>query len=238
MNDRSRDHRSTRDRIRQELQHRILRGELPPGQRLTQIDLASEFGVAQTVVREALLELRFCGLVRIVDNVGVFVRELSAATLLEAYQIREMFEGLAARLACETASRRDLAELRDLADRIHQCGQAGDLDEMGRLDREFHQRTIAISGNQLMGRLTEGYRLLGMIVRAERDFDVVREEHLGIADAIAEGDADEAERRARRHVEAARGALRRMVDQDRFEPSWVVSRAPSTDRTPVKTKES
>ena len=222
-------HRCTRHRIRESLQNRILGGELAPGQRLTQLELADEFGVAQSVVRESLLELQFCGLVKIVDNLGVFVSELSPGTLLEAYQIREMFEGLAARLTCDTAGRRDLQELRDLAGGIRQCGRDQQFDRMGRLDRQFHQRIIAIAGNDLMNRLTAGYRFLGLIVRAKRNMRTVHREHLGIIDAIEKGDAEEAESRARQHVRAARLALRKMVQDGTFEPNWIIPDESATE---------
>jgi len=173
-------------------------------------------------VRESLLEMQFSGLVTAVDNLGVFVNELDPRTLLSAYEIREMFEGLAARLCCEQASRRDVRELRDIAERCHRCAQEGKLTEMGRLDRELHQRTIHISGNPLLERLTKGYRVLGMFVRAHRDIDEVRDEHVAIIDTIKEGDADAAERLAREHVRKAREALQRQVDDGTFEPALVV----------------
>jgi DNA-binding GntR family transcriptional regulator len=208
--------------LREALQNRILSGQLIPGQRLTQIELAKEFGVAQTVVRESLLELSFGGLVRAVDNVGVFVSDLTPDVLLEAYQIREVFEGLAARLCCQRASRQDWAELTELAERHHRMAQAGRLEEMGQLDRQFHLRTIHISRHQLLARLTEGYRLLGMIVRAERDSDTVYHEHLGIVAAIQGGEADKAEALARQHVRAGRDAVQQMAAAGRFQPHWVV----------------
>lgn len=222
-------HPSTRHRVREAIQNRILSGQFTSGQRLTQIDLAKEFSVAQTVVRESLLELSFCGLVEVVENVGVFVRDMSPEALLEAYQIREVFEGLAARLCCEHASRRDLSHLAELAEQIRATGQAGRFDQTGRLDRQFHQYTIHISGHQMLERLTEGYRLLGMVVRAERDVDTVYHEHLAIIDAMRNEQPDEAERLAREHVRAARLAVQQMVSEGRFRPNWVMEPDPAND---------
>jgi DNA-binding GntR family transcriptional regulator len=212
---------SQRHRVREGLQRAILSGSLKPGERLRQTDLAKRFGVAQTVIRESLIELQLSGLVRVVDNLGVFVNEPDPHTLLSAYEIREMFEGLAARLCCEHASRSDLKKLRELAESCHRRGRAGDLAEMGRLDRAFHQETIRISGNPLLERLTEGYRVLGMFVRAHRDIDAVRREHLGIVDAMEQGQTETAEQRARAHVRSARQALQKQVDDGVFELAWV-----------------
>ena len=65
-----------RHRVRDGIQRLILSGEYQPGQRLVQQELAGRFGVAQSVVRESLLELQFCGLVEAVDNLGMFVSGL------------------------------------------------------------------------------------------------------------------------------------------------------------------
>ena len=85
---------TARHRVREDVRRLILTGELRPGTRLTQQQLAKRFGVAQSVIRESLLELQFSGLVRSVDNLGIFVNDLDTGLLLQAYQVREMIEGL------------------------------------------------------------------------------------------------------------------------------------------------
>src|SRR5689334_9487446 len=90
-----------RRRIRDSIERHILSGRLKPGERLVQLDLAKEFGVAQSVIRESLLDLRLSGLVQSVNNSGMFVSDLNPHRLISAYQIREVFEGLAARLCCD-----------------------------------------------------------------------------------------------------------------------------------------
>src|SRR5918993_1763707 len=111
---------TARSRVREDVRRLILSGELRPGTRLTQQQLAKRFGVAQSVIRESLLELQFSGLVRSVDNLGIFVSELDTDRLLQAYEVREMLEGLAARCCCERASRADVRELYEMAQRIYQ----------------------------------------------------------------------------------------------------------------------
>ncbi len=201
----------------------ILAGERRPGDRLIQQDLAKQFGVAQSVVRESLLELQFTGLVHTVDNLGVFVTELDAAHLLAAYEVREMFEGLAARCCCAHASRADLAQLRQLADDNHACGQAGEITRMGALDRQFHEYTLRICGNDVIVHLTDTYRVLGMAVQAHHDIDAVHDEHLAIVAAIENNQPDEAERVARQHVNDARRMIRKRIDEQGFVPEWVVN---------------
>src|SRR5580658_12302 len=129
--------RVARHEVREEIQRRILSGRSKPGERLSQQSLARELGVAQGTVRESLLELQWLGLVETVDHMGVFVDKIDAARISQSYQVREVLEGLAARLACEHASRADITELRKMADEIYRLAQ-NKKNETGKLDREFH----------------------------------------------------------------------------------------------------
>lgn len=210
-----------RHQVREEIQRRILSGESQPGERLTQQSLAKELGVAQGTVRESLLELQWLGLVESIDRLGVFVGKLDAARLVEAYQVREFLEGLAVRLACDHVSRADIAELRRLAELIWQLSQQDQEDEMGAADRAFHLQIINLSNNKILARLTEGYRALGMAVRAYRDPIIIHEEHLRIVDAIEANQPDEAERLVRAHVADARRTIEQQAARHEFTPKWV-----------------
>ena len=199
--------RVTRHRVRDSIQQMILRGERQPGSKLRQQELAERFGVAQGVVREALLELQGFGLVETVDNRGIYVSQIDHARLLEAFHVREVHEGLAARLCCERATRMDIRDLMGVAEEIYSLGAARKFEEMGALDRELHSRLIHLSGNSMLIRLADNYRILGKIVRADRNIELVRNEHLAILQKIQDGDADAAERLMREHVAAARVAV-------------------------------
>ena len=213
---------TARQRVGKEVRRLILAGELKPGERLTQQHLAKRFGVAQSVVRESLLELQFTGLVQMIDNLGIFVGRLNSDALIQACEVREMLEGLAARSCCDRASRADLRELLDLAEEIYKLGVAGKEDQRGRLDRKFHLRIIEISRNDVLVRLIDACHVLGMTVQASRPHGVILREHLDIVSAIENGNAREAERLAREHVAGAREALQKQIGQGDFTPRWVV----------------
>src|SRR6185437_6712167 len=168
---------TARVRVREEVRKMILTGQLKPGLRLRQQNLAKKFGVAQSVVRESLLELQSSGLVRCVDNLGIFVSHLDVNTLIHAYHIREVVEGLAARLSCERASRADIRELYEMAEKIHAMAIAGRMDERGVLDHQFHNRTILLSGNPLLQCLTGCYQMLNMVVQAFSSHELILEQH-------------------------------------------------------------
>ena len=212
--------RVVRHEVRDEIQRRILSGESKPGERLSQQSLARELGVAQGTVRESLLELQFLGLVESVDHLGVFVEKLDVARICEAYLVREVLEGLAARLACRTASRSDISELKDMAERIYKLAQE-DNSETASLDRSFHLRITEITRNDTLLRLSKTYRALGMIVRAFREPSVIYGEHTKIIEAIEHNFAEEAERQARMHVLGARETIEAQAQLGKFVPQWV-----------------
>jgi DNA-binding GntR family transcriptional regulator len=212
--------RVARHDVRDEIQRRILSGESKPGERLSQQSLARELGVAQGTVRESLLELQWLGLVESVDHLGVFVDNLDASRITEAYEVREMMEGLAARSACEHASRADLVELRAMADNIYKLAQESD-SETAHLDRAFHLHITELSRNSTLIRLSQTYRVLGMTVRAFREASVVYAEHCRTIEAIEHNFGEEAERQARGHVRGAREMIEALVAEGKFVPQWI-----------------
>ena len=212
--------RVARHEVREEIQRRILSGRSKPGERLSQQSLARELGVAQGTVRESLLELQWLGLVETVDHLGVFVDKIDAPRIAECYQVREMLEGLAARLACENASRTDIVELRKMADEIFRLAQ-NKKNETGTLDRQFHIHITELSRNSTLTRLAQTYHILGMTVRAFRKPEVIHAEHLRIVEAIEHNFSDEAERQARHHVVGARQMIEKLAADGNFVPEWV-----------------
>jgi DNA-binding GntR family transcriptional regulator len=222
MRDRNTQSPPLRRHVREEIQRRILSGESLPGERLAQQSLAKKLGVGQGTVRESLLELEWLGLVDSIDGLGTFVGKLDAARLIEAYEVREYLEGLAARRACSRTSQTDISALRTMADRVWNLSEQGKVDEMGGADRAFHLEIVHLSRNSVLVRLAEGYRILGMAVRASRNPRVVYKEHLRIIDAISRNMPDEAERCARRHVLEARNIIEQQAAENNFAPEWVV----------------
>jgi DNA-binding GntR family transcriptional regulator len=156
-----------------------------------------------------------------IDHLGVFVGDLDVSRISEAYQIREVLEGMAARLACNNAGRADIVEMRTMADRIFDLAHENKPEEMGSLDRKFHFHMIELSRNSILLRLAETYRVLGMTVRASREPQIIHEEHLRIIDAIEKNAAEEAEQIARLHVAGARKMIEAQAKEGKFVPKWV-----------------
>jgi DNA-binding GntR family transcriptional regulator len=213
-----------RQRVGQELRKRIISGQLRPGERILQQPLAKEMGVSQSVVREALLEMQFTGLVESVDNLGMFVADINLKKLLQGYQVREMMEGLAARNCCQTASISDIRELTTIAEKVYEHGTKGEDRIRANLDRRFHDRLFEIAQNDVLRRLAGAYHIVRLVVLKDFPHEQVRQDHLRILEAIRANDADGAERAAREHVIKAREMIERQVSNENFDVAIAVHR--------------
>src|SRR5690606_17851274 len=99
----------------------IRRGELQPGARLRENELAERLGISRTPVREAIRQLESDGLVVHLPRQGATVRTLEYPEIMELYEMRTVLEGTAARLAARGASEVEIAELRALNDELAQA---------------------------------------------------------------------------------------------------------------------
>lgn len=200
------------DRVLQELLRAIVAGEIAPGSKISEPELAKRFDLSRAPLREALARLERCHLLERTPNAGARVVKLSTENLLSLYQLREELEGLACRLAASQMSDTEIREMQALLDQ-HLSSQrvregesyyqeAGDLD--------FHYRIILGSKNPyLINILTdELYHLMRMYrvqlgmngPRVSRAFD----EHKAIINAIANRDGELADLLMRRHIAASR----------------------------------
>ena len=200
------------DRVLQEMQRAIVEGEIAPGSKISEPELAKRFDLSRAPLREALARLERCHLIERIPNAGARVVKLSTAGLISLYQLREELEGLACRLAATQMTDAEIAEMQALLDqhlstqRVREgesyYQEAGDLD--------FHYRIILGSKNPyLINILTdELYHLMRMYrvqlgmngPRVSRAFD----EHKAIINAIANRDGELADLLMRRHVAASR----------------------------------
>lgn len=192
--------RTQRQRVVDSVQTQILDGKLRPGDPLRQVPLSKEFEVSQTVIRESLQTLEQHGLATSAENLGFVVREFGRQELIDAYRVREVLEGLAARLCCRKASPDDVDSLREMAHQIHAKSGKRMRKARSGLEYSFHQRFLEISGNDTLMRLSVGYRFVGNLVVTDRDPDELLKEHLAVVDAVANNTPKEAERLARLHV--------------------------------------
>jgi DNA-binding GntR family transcriptional regulator len=206
---------SLSDKVVDVLIEAIERGELPPGSRIREASIARQLGISRGPLREALSRLAGRKLVEYTPNLGMRVVVTSTDDIREIFQIREVLEGAATRLATENMSDKDLKELADLLER-HRHGpelQDGSAYYQRAGDLDFHFRIAQASNN---GRLVDLLcRDLYHFLRIHRfraslspgRAAIAFEEHKAIVAAMTGRDAELAETLMRRHI---RGAMERL----------------------------
>jgi DNA-binding GntR family transcriptional regulator len=126
------------ERVTNSIRKLILSGELQPGSRIGQEQLAEQFGTSRIPVREALKRLESDGLVSLVPNSGAWVAKLDLSECIEIYKIRERLEPLALSEAVAHMTEEEIDELARLVERME---KAADTEEFLRLDRESTRST-------------------------------------------------------------------------------------------------
>ncbi|ETX10058.1 GntR family transcriptional regulator [Marinomonas ushuaiensis DSM 15871] len=207
--------------LAQQLTNAIVQGHIPQGSKISEPELAKQYGVSRGPLREAIVKLEGLGLVTRTANVGARVIQLNTQDMLDSFAMREALEGMAARLAATRMQTEEVNNLYALLDK-HQAYLDDNQDErylqQGGND-DFHLRIIHASGNAKLIRLLteELYAVIHMYRRhtADQRSDPRQalREHRAILDAIANHEGDLAELLMRRHISRASHLLQQAMEQ-------------------------
>lgn len=199
------EYKPLRDIVFENLREAILNGNLTPGQRLMEVQLAETLGVSRTPVREAIRKLELEGLVVMIPRKGAYVADMSIKDIVEVLEIRANLEGLAAYLATERMTNDDIKNLEKISNQINRNSS---LEEFLKKDVEFHEYIFKATNNkrlhQLINSLWEQvYRFRVSYISDEESIDNIINEHKSILKAIKNRDSELAEKYAKEHIEKA-----------------------------------
>lgn len=215
---------TTTERATSVLRRRILRGELPPGARLQQVEIAQQLGVSRIPVRDAFQALAAEGLVAL-SRSGATVTQMTIEDLQELYELRGAVEPLASRLGAPNMSRADLLRMHEQFDRMEHTQD--ELDWL-RSNTKFHAVIYGRSNRPRMIELierirkqTERYLHLHLAVIGNTEH--LQEEHKLILQAAERGDAAAVESLTRAHLASSHDfILRYLLESGLVEESGVV----------------
>ena len=198
----------------------ILSGDLAPGKRLVEEELAGTLGVTRQSLRAALLDLTAEGLVERIPNRGARVRVVSTEEAVAITECRMALEALCAAKAAERITDDEAAALRELAEHLKRSVADDNPLKYSELNRELHRRVGVISGQTVAVGLLE--RLHAQLVRHQFKLalrpgrpEVSLPEHLAIASAVAGRRPEDAERAVRTHLASVIEALQADNASDR-----------------------
>ena len=203
--------------VTDELRSDILNGELPPGERLVELDLTRRYRCGRAAIRSALVELATEGLVNRQANRGATVRRISLQEAIQITEARAALESLIAAQAARLATEGERQEIVSIVEQMQHAVDAADNSAYSELNRRFHQRLREVSRHQVAAELVANlrnraahhqYRLSLMPGRSATSLG----QHGEIAAAVADGDEKRAAQAMDAHLSSVIDVLRQWGD--------------------------
>ncbi len=184
-----------RDVVFHTLREAILRGDLKPGERLMELQLASKLGVSRTPIREAIRMLQQEGLAVTVPRKGAEVAKMTEKDMEDVLLIREALEILAVQLACDNITKEQILLLEEKVSEFEQVIKTGDIKLIAQTDIDFHDIIYNAAGNpRLMSMLNnlreQIYRYRIEYLKDEKNYPHLMKEHRQIIEGLKQKKKD------------------------------------------------
>lgn len=195
-----------RDVVFNTLRQAILKGELAPGERLMEIQLAERLGVSRTPIREAIRKLELEGLVLMIPRKGAEVARISEKSLRDVLEVRRSLEELAIELACQRMTEEEVAELERVQEQFREAVASGDAMKIAENDEAYHDVIYKGTYNdrlvQILNNLREQmYRYRLEYIKDEDKRQILLIEHDNILKAVRQRKVEEAKEAMREHID-------------------------------------
>ncbi len=213
--------KSLRESIYQKIKDDITYGFLFPGQRLIESELTKEFNASRSPIREALRQLEGEGYIIFSRNKGITVSKLSIKEVNELFDLRCLLESYAAGMAAERVTKKQIAHLRDLQEKLRIAASKGELKDWLHNNVPFHNLLYQNSGNNNLIHMIDTlnrrtYRYKYMIVRIPGHFKSYLKHHDAIIKGCEKKDREMVEKLMRLHLETIKDVL--ISDLEKFPP--------------------
>jgi DNA-binding GntR family transcriptional regulator len=148
-------HQTLREKILENIRDAILKGDLKPGERVSEPDIAERYGISRTPIREAFRQLESEGYLTVIPRKGAVVAKHSEKDIEEFYSIKSVLEGYAAQLAAERMTPKDIDKLEAINNRLEKLSKSKDVKTFFRVHNEFHENFFRAAGNQKLQELIQ-----------------------------------------------------------------------------------
>ncbi|MCI9611830.1 MAG: GntR family transcriptional regulator [Eubacterium sp.] len=194
-----------RDVVFQTLREAILKGDLRPGERLMELQLAAKLGVSRTPIREAIRMLEQEGLAVTIPRKGAEVARMTEKDMEDVLQIREALDDLAVQVACDKITQEQLERLMATMKNFELAVQAGDLSKIVAYDVEFHDVIYEATDNPklviLLSNLREQiYRYRVEYLKEKENYPMLIVEHEEIVQALKQKNKERVADAMRNHI--------------------------------------
>ena len=195
-----------RDVVFNTLREAILKGELKPGERLMELQLAAKLGVSRTPIREAIRMLEQEGLAVTIPRKGAEVARMTEKDMEDVLEIREALDELAAKIACTRMTEDQLKQLETIKETFVESTRSHDVKRIAEADVSFHDVIYEATGNpklvSMLNNLREQiYRYRVEYLKEEKNYPTLIGEHEAIVEALYARNQDEVVRAMHTHIE-------------------------------------
>lgn len=199
------DYKPLREVIFNTLREAIIVGELKPGERLMEVQLAEKMGVSRTPVREAIRKLELEGLVEMLPRKGAHVADLSVKDIMDVLEVRATLDGLATMLSATRITEDELKDLKHVQSQFINFVEKENLQGSIKKDVEFHDIIYRSSRNEKLIQIANNLReqIQRFRVIYLKDYSSTKElikEHAEIIEGISRKDPEIAQRYAQNHI--------------------------------------
>jgi len=206
-----------RDVVFNTLRRAILKGELKPGERLMEMDLANRLGVSRTPIREAIHKLELEGLAVMIPRKGAKVASITIRDLKDVLEVRKGLEELAVKLACERISTDEIQKLKKFSNQFQFAMKTDNLAGLAESDVEFHEIIYHATDNprlvQILNNLREQmYRYRIEYLKDSTARKTLAIEHEAIWTAVKERNKEKAVENIRNHIDNQQKAIIRSLE--------------------------
>ena len=193
------------DQVYDQVKGMILRGEIPPGRRIIENELADSMGISRTPIREAVHKLDAEGLLNPLPKGGYVVRGLTISGVEETFDIRSTLESFAAFLAAKRFADEELLPLEEKIDEFQRCLDGNDLSELTHINTDFHELLYGLSRSprliKMIHGLTDEIFLLRKVMLNSADMArLSNEDHREMIKAMKKRDSGKVEKLVKKHI--------------------------------------
>jgi DNA-binding GntR family transcriptional regulator len=211
-------HQTLREKILETIRDAILKGNMKPGERVSEPELAERFGISRTPIREAFRQLESEGYLQVIPRKGAVVASLSERDVEEFYAIKIILEGFAARMAAENLTPKDIERLESINGRLQQIAAEGDVKTFFRVHNEFHEVFIKAAGNEklyeMITQLVMRFKRLRLASLSQPGrMEISVEEHRNMIQAFKNHDGERADSLVRHTATIGAGVLIQSMTQ-------------------------
>ncbi|MCI6202832.1 MAG: GntR family transcriptional regulator [Lachnospiraceae bacterium] len=207
-----------RDVVFNTLREAILKGDLKPGERLMELQLASKLGVSRTPIREAIRMLEQEGLAVTTPRKGAEVAKMTLKDMEDVLEIRDALDELAVRIACQKISDEQLRQLEDMKELFEKSTQTGNVKKIAEADVTFHDVIYEATGNPklvtLLNNLREQvYRYRVEYIKDPKNYPTLIAEHEAILESLKNRDVKNAVEAMHVHVANQAEAVKTVIQE-------------------------